>query len=204
MGFVTLLNAITILLVFVLWTGFTAYFLSKKKLRVYVLFFTVFYVYIVKVLDYTLFQFQSLVLLKFVMPQLMLKGQAAGKAINLIPLVTLTSNDIQTSLLNILLFMPFGFGLPFITNFRIKNVIVSGLLFSIGIECMQWITGYIGNISFRIADINDVMFNTLGTIIGYICFVGFVRVCQKIIQSRGISDNPILRYITTRPQMHSK
>ena len=44
------------------------------------------------------------------------------QAMNLIPLVTLTPQDLKTSLLNILLMIPFGFGLPFITNFRMKKI----------------------------------------------------------------------------------
>ncbi len=166
------------------------------------LFFTIFYVYIVKVLDYTLFQFQSLILLKYFMPGLMLKGQTVEKSINLIPLITLTPQDLETSLLNILLLMPFGFGLPFITNFRMKKIVVIGALFSIAIELLQLLTGYMAKITFRIADINDVIFNTMGVAIGYILFVGFMRIYRHISRNREIAANPILRYIDERPQMN--
>jgi len=176
-------------------------FLRLKKSLTYLIFFTVFYVYIVKVLDYTLFQFQSLVLLKLFMPDLILNGQTAGNSMNLIPLITLTPQDLKTSLLNILLLMPFGFGLPFITNFRMQKIVVMGALFSIVIEFLQLITGYMAKITFRIADINDVIFNTVGVAIGYILFVGFVRIYRHISHNWEISANPILRYIAERPQM---
>jgi hypothetical protein len=37
-----------------------------------------------------------------------LNGQTAGKSMNLIPLITLTPQDLKISLLNILLLIPFG------------------------------------------------------------------------------------------------
>ena len=175
--------------------------LKKKKSLVYLIFFTIFYVYIVKVLDYTLFQFQSLILLKYFMPDLILNGQTAEKSINLIPFIALTPQDVKTSLLNILLLIPFGFGLPFITNYRMKKIVLIGALFSIFIEFMQLITGYMAKITFRIADINDVIFNTVGVAIGYILFVGFVRIYRHLSPHWEISGNPILRYIAERPQI---
>ncbi|MCB0194463.1 MAG: VanZ family protein [Anaerolineae bacterium] len=175
--------------------------LKKKKSLAYLLFFTIFYVYIVKVLDYTLFQFQSLILLNYFMPDLILNGLTAGKSLNLIPLITLTPQDLKTSLLNILLLIPFGFGLPFITDFRMKKIVVMGALFSIGIELLQLITGFLAKITFRIADINDVIFNTVGVAIGYILFVGFMRIYRHVSDHWQIAANPILRYIAERPQI---
>jgi glycopeptide antibiotics resistance protein len=185
-----------------IWIGIVTFLrLKKKKSLAYLIFFTIFYVYIVKVLDYTLFQFQSLILLKQFMPDLILNGQAVGKDLNLIPIITLTPQDLKTSLLNILLMMPFGFGLPFITNYRMKKIVVIGALFSIVIELIQLITGFIAKITFRIADVNDVIFNTVGVAIGYMLFVGFVYAYRRISHNWEISSNPILRYIAERPQI---
>ena len=194
-------DLLIVLLFVLIWIGVVTFLWSKKKKSLaYLIFFTIFYVYIVKVLDYTLFQFQSLLLLKYFMPNLILNGQPAGKDLNLIPLITLTPQDLETSLLNILLLIPFGFGLPFITNFRMKKIVVIGLLFSIAIEFLQLITGFMAKITFRIADINDVIFNTLGVAIGYMLFVGFVRSYRHLSRDWKISANPILRYIAERPQ----
>ena len=186
----------------VIWIGFIVFFwMKKKKSLVYILFFTIFYIYLLKVLDYTLFQYQSLLLLKYFMPRIILHGIKAEKAMNLIPLITLTSQDIKTSLLNILLFIPFGFGLPFVVDFRMKKIIIIGMLFSIVIEFLQLITGLIAKITFRIADVNDVIFNTVGVAIGYVLFVGFVTVCRYAFRKWKISANPIFRYIAQRPQV---
>jgi glycopeptide antibiotics resistance protein len=193
-------DLLIVLLFGLIWIGIVT-FLRLKKSLAYLIFFTIFYVYIVKVLDYTLFQFQSLVLLKHFMPDLILNGQTVGEDMNLIPFITLTSQDLKTSLLNILLLVPFGFGLPFLTNYRMKKIVVIGALFSIGIELMQLITGFMAKMTFRIADINDVIFNTVGVAIGYLLFVGFVRIYRHLSPNWEISANPILRYIAERPQI---
>jgi glycopeptide antibiotics resistance protein len=153
------------------------------------------------VLDYTLIQYQSLLLARYFLPNLIVNGHSVGKEINLIPLITLAPQDLETSLLNILLLIPFGFGLPLITNFRMKKIVVIGALFSVVIELLQLITGLMAKITFRVADINDVIFNTVGVAIGYILFVGFVHIYHRISHNWKIVTNPILRYIAERPQI---
>ncbi len=196
------INAVTILIVGLIWLGISAFLLLKKKKNlVYLLFFTIFYIYLYKVLDYTLLQFQSLLLLQHFLPNLMLNGIEAGKSLNLIPLATLTLEDVKTSLLNILMMLPFGFGLPFVTNLRFKRVVIAGLLLSIVIEFLQLVTGFTANMTFRVADINDLIFNTIGVAVGYILFVAFVRIYRHTIRNWKMRANPILRYIADRPQV---
>jgi glycopeptide antibiotics resistance protein len=183
----------TILLFCSIWLGIVAFLrVRKKKSLVQLLLFTIFYIYLYKVLDYTLFQFQSLLLLKHFIPGLMLNGVTAGNTVNLIPLITLTSDDLRTSLLNILLMMPFGFGLPFLTNYSVKRILVMGALFTVAIELLQLLTGLTAKMTFRIADINDVVFNMVGVAIGYVLFVGFVRVYSRISPIRRLQRNTAL------------
>ena len=192
-----------LLFVFVLiWVGAVLFLRLKKHAGlVFLLFFTVFCVYLFKVLDYTLFQFQSLLLLRYFVPGLILQGQAAGESVNLIPLIALGMEDLKTSLLNILLMVPFGFGLPFVTDLRMKKVVLAGMVFSIAIELVQLVTGFMAGISFRIADINDVLFNTLGAAIGYVLFVGVVRAYRHVSHGRKSFANPVFRYVAERPQL---
>lgn len=191
----------TILVFGLVWIGAVLFLrLKRKKSLVYLLFFTIFSVYVFKVLGYTLFQFQSLLLLKYFIPGLMLQGQAAGESINLIPLIALTLEDLRTSLFNILLFVPFGFGLPFITDFGMRKVVIAGLSFSIAIELLQLVTGLLAKITFRIADVDDVLFNTAGVAIGYVLFVGFMRLYRHTFRNQKTLTNPIMRYIAERPQ----
>ena len=180
----TLLTTFIIVLFGLIWIGAVLYLgVKKKKSAQYLLLFTIFYVYFYKVLDYTLFEFQSLLLLKYFMPNLMLRGQEAGKAWNLIPLLTLTSKDLKTSLLNILLFVPFGFGLPFITRFRMKKIVLIGMVVSIAIELLQLVTGLMAHLTFRVADVNDVIFNTVGVAIGYVLFIAFAPMVRRVPHS---------------------
>jgi glycopeptide antibiotics resistance protein len=98
--------------------------------------------------------------------------------------------------------IPFGFGLPFITNFRFKRIVIAGLLLSIAIELLQFVTGFMANTTFRIADINDLVFNTVGVAFGYVLFVGFLRIYRQVFHRRKTLANPLLRYIAERPQMN--
>jgi glycopeptide antibiotics resistance protein len=56
-------------------------------------------------------------------------------------------------------------------------------------------------ITFRVADINDVIFNTVGVTIGYILFVGVMRLYRHISHNWELSANPLLQYIAERPQI---
>jgi glycopeptide antibiotics resistance protein len=199
-----MINAATILVAGLIWLGIVAALRLGKKGFAFLTFFTVFYVYLFKVLDYTLFQYQSLLILKHWMPNLRLNGQAAADSLNLVPLITLTPADVTTSFLNILMLVPFGFGLPFITDLRMKPVVLAGALFSIVIELMQLSTGILANATFRVADINDVIFNTTGVAIGYIMFAGFTRIYRHASRDWGIRTHPLSRHITERPQIAAR
>ncbi|HVU80141.1 MAG TPA: VanZ family protein [Candidatus Paceibacterota bacterium] len=152
-------------------------------------------------LDYTLFQFQSLIVLKYFLPGLMLNGQPDGKSVNLLPLVALGPADVTTSLLNILLFVPFGFGLPFVSRFGFGWTVAAGVLVSAAIETAQFATGYAAGITFRIADVNDVLFNTAGAAIGYLLFLAFARFYRRFARAWGMGADPISRHIIERPQL---
>lgn len=75
--------------------------LLRRKNGIFLFFFTLLFGYLYLVLDYTLFRFQSLLLLKLLLPNLMLNGVTADSSINLVPLVALSPADITTSLLNV-------------------------------------------------------------------------------------------------------
>ncbi|CQR56581.1 VanZ family protein [Paenibacillus riograndensis] len=70
---------------------------------------------------------------------------------------------------NIAIFIPMGLLLPIIIKRRSRNVILGGILFSAFIEIIQFIFG-LGS-----TDIDDLIFNTLGTITGYLLFTAMKR-----------------------------
>ena len=82
--------------------------------------------------------------------------------INLVPFAYMFS-DYRNSLLNVLLFVPLGFLLPVLWK-RFRSFLWTGLLgfsFSLSIELLQLLT-------LRATDINDLMTNTTGTILGWL------------------------------------
>lgn len=201
MEFIKLLDALVLLFCSLIWMASALWLRSRRhKSGTYLLFFTLFYIYIVKILDYTLFEFQSLLLIKLFVPNLMLRGETAVQSLNLIPLLTLTDKDVKTSFLNVLLMLPFGFGLPFITNFNMKRVVVVGALFSLFIELMQFLTGLLEHMTFRVADVNDVIFNVVGVMVGYVSFIWFMHLFRRLFPVGAKSANPIVQHITKRSQ----
>jgi glycopeptide antibiotics resistance protein len=82
--------------------------------------------------------------------------------------------DFVAYLENILLFIPFGCLLPFIwtdTN-NLKCVVLSGFFFSLLIEISQLFNN-------RRTDIDDLMLNTFGALLGYLLFKLFARVTKR-------------------------
>jgi glycopeptide antibiotics resistance protein len=73
--------------------------------------------------------------------------------------------------LNILLTVPFGFGLPFVFNVRGRDILLVGVLFSVGIEVAQLLADalYLALPTWSV-DINDVFLNSLGVVVGYAAF----------------------------------
>ncbi|MED9948162.1 MAG: VanZ family protein [Peptacetobacter hiranonis] len=84
-------------------------------------------------------------------------------------------NGVSTNVLNIIMFIPFGLLLPIIwSEFKsFKKTTKAGLLFSLFIEITQIF-------NFRATDIDDLMMNTLGTIIGFgIYYILFVKIFKN-------------------------
>lgn len=101
--------------------------------------------------------------------------------LNLIPMVDGFS---LSFILNIFLFMPFGFLCPMISvNYKkARNTLLLGLGLSLAIEVSQLFTLH------RASDIDDLLTNILGTVIGYLCFRLFVK--MKFIKSNyGMQGN---------------
>ena len=100
---------------------------------------------------------------------------------DLIPFANISTNYEQY-ILNIILFIPIGFLLPMLwRNFRKKRLtLMAGLLLSLFIEVVQLF-------GLRATDINDLLMNTAGTIIGYYVFVLMSRCFPKISTTSDIS-----------------
>ena len=89
-------------------------------------------------------------------------GIKIGWSYNFIPLYGMLT-DITNSCLNVLLFIPLGIFVPCLwPEYRsMMKTVGLGLMTSLGIEILQIFT-------FRATDINDVITNVAGTMIGYL------------------------------------
>lgn len=161
---------------------------KRKKAYLYLIFFSVFYIYICKVLDYTQF---PIIFDDYMRSEI---GQNVWRDANWLPFNPNTF-AIKTSLLNVLLTVPFGFGIPFIVKVNLKKIVLSGFLFSLLLEGMQLLTALAIGFTFRYIDVNDLIFNTMGAVLGYGLFKLFMTVFKKLINKFEVSMNPFLTYI---------
>lgn len=113
---------------------------------------------------------------------------------NIIPfhsiLQTLRTNPSEKSILiqimgNIILIMPITFYISLVNN-RIKNIgntIALVLFISILIELFQFIIGTIVGYYYRIIDIDDIILNTFGGILGYLFAMLIKRAVPKHVSN---------------------
>lgn len=95
-------------------------------------------------------------------------------------------------LLNIMLFVPLGFLCPLISKHyqRVKNIFLVGCGLSFTIEILQLFTLY------RATDIDDLITNTVGTLIGYFCFLFIDKlVLSKLDSGRNFDEPYYMKYL---------
>lgn len=155
-------DIVTVIIGIVIYAIWCVYIYRKKKpVKTYYIFTTVVFVYIMAVIKLTLF------------PIVMIGLPAnIAKNINLIPFKTGIG---RTEILNIIMTIPFGIGLPFVSKLRtLKKVTIAGALFSCMIEALQLFEAvFTHGFIFRVIDINDVICNTAGAVIGFLLLYAF-------------------------------
>jgi glycopeptide antibiotics resistance protein len=94
--------------------------------------------------------------------------------INAIPLLTA---DLRSFLSSVILMVPLGVFLPLLlpTSSSVKTIARQTFTLSLAIELTQFLTNVIlGN--WRIPDVNDILANTLGGVLGYLLFKQVSRI----------------------------
>ncbi|MDC0705842.1 VanZ family protein [Priestia sp. AB] len=120
-------------------------------------------------------------------------GQNVWRDMNLIPLKHGFS---MTSFYNILMTIPLGFGLPFIVKVSLKKVMYIGLVAGLLFEMGQLLTALYAGYTFRFVDVDDVIFNFLGTLIGYlILFKLFKAIVESFITKFSLKSNSMINHI---------
>lgn len=108
--------------------------------------------------------------------------------INLVPF---QSEGGLTYILNVIMFMPFGFLLPLIWKRYEKpvNTIIAGAVFSLLIEITQLFNR-------RKTDIDDLIMNVIGSIVGYLLYLIYKKMFKtKTISSDGIPKIEPMVYV---------
>ena len=101
---------------------------------------------------------------------------------NVIPFASASQKQFY---LNIILFIPLGMALTYFRkNIKWHHVISIGLLSSLLIELTQLLTSVL-YINVRSFDVDDILTNTLGALIGYI-IIKLYRLCIKKTDTMGI------------------
>jgi glycopeptide antibiotics resistance protein len=128
-----------------------------------------------------------------------MRQQASLLDINLAPFYfghfTTLSGALPGLILNILLTVPFGFGLNFIVYVKPKHFIWLAPTVGLGIEAIQLIISLLLRYPYRVVDINDFMMNTLGIVIGYIVFRLFSWLYIVVNRQFGIKHDGLSEYI---------
>ena len=96
---------------------------------------------------------------------------------------------------NILLTIPFGFGINFIARLRSKDFLWLAPLVGIVFEMTQLIISFAFRSPFRAVDINDVIFNAIGVWLGYGVFRIFGWLYLYIAQRFEIKNKYLFAYI---------
>ncbi|MBO3446045.1 VanZ family protein [Clostridium sp. CCUG 7971] len=118
-----------------------------------------------------------------------------GQLNNFIPLKTTYENlivDMKNNALmaslkqiigNIIMFIPVGFYAPILKkHIKLKEITIAGLIFSICIELTQFIINTIIGYNYRSVDIDDIILNVLGAIIGYLIFKVIYPMIKELIE----------------------
>ena len=168
--------------------GVLAILLRRKHSFPYLAFFSIFWVYVMVGLDKTLFPLQINGTFVDVMRQAPLFSQ-----VNLLPFYFskygLSAAGYYVILANILLTIPFGFGLNFIRRLRLKDILWLSFAVGFGIEFVQLLMTLILSYPYRVVDINDVWLNALGVLIGYGLFRIFTWLYLLAMPLRPDSEN---------------
>ena len=162
----------------------------RKKNMSYLFFSIVFWIYLLGVFSVVIFPFP----IRLANPNFTLN-------INLVPFYFGSCFDELPALCfriifaNILLTIPFGFWINFLARIKPKHIFWLAVGVGMTFETAQLVISLITRNSFRAVDINDLILNALGILIGYGLFKVFSVVYAYVIGRFGIQPRHIFAYI---------
>lgn len=113
---------------------------------------------------------------------------AASSIINAISYISIVPFEfgglMNTDILNVIMAIPFGILWPFLTKYSIKKVFIYSLSFGGVIEIIQLALNAFFGVNERVVDINDIICNFAGSVIGFIAFVTATRIFRFVCRNR--------------------
>ncbi|HHT87999.1 MAG TPA: hypothetical protein GX002_03185 [Clostridiales bacterium] len=165
------------------------YIKSKEKKSIeYWIFRISFYIYLMMLINVAFFpipiQKEVISVLK--------ETNSNAKAVNITPFHSIiqtvkTNPSIELKLLqligNIVLILPITFYIPLVYNRvnNLKKALILSIIIAILIEMMQFVIGRVIGYYYRIIDIDDIILNVFGGIVGYICMLPVKKIILKKI-----------------------
>lgn len=107
----------------------------------------------------------------------------------------LTQARLISGLNNILLTVPFGFGLNFISRIRLKDILKVSIILGLGVELTQLFISLLLRYPYRVVDINDSILNAMGVLLGYGLFRIFAWICIEVTRQFEINHKGLSLYI---------
>ena len=137
-----------------------------------------FAIYLLNVARYTIFP------LRIDMATLGPSANTFRYSVNLVPFRFGTDYELLGAQMvgNLILLVPFSFGLPFVSRLSLKNIVVLGALLALLLESLQ--LGVLIMVGGRTVDINDVILNSSGVLIGLALFLFTARTYSSIFVSK--------------------
>ena len=163
---------------------------KKNKNLSYIFLCVVFGVYLIGVISVVVFPFP-----------IGYSNPGFNPSVNLIPFNFGNCFDIfpeicfRTIFENILLTLPFGFGISFIVPIKPKHIAWLGIMVGLLFELTQFAISLVVRSPFRATDINDVIFNAIGVLLGYGIFLVFGDAYKRIIEKIKLQPKYIFAYV---------
>jgi glycopeptide antibiotics resistance protein len=165
--------------------------LSRRKKSIsYLFFFSFFWVYMLIVAGMTIFPIPLNIdvrtPLSGILSRINLKPLYFGGLFSLHTHVIL-----QQLIGNVLLTIPFGFGINFLTRIKARRFPWVALGTGLAIELSQLVVSLGIGAAYRGVDINDVLLNAVGVLIGYALFRAFGFLYLTFVQQPGKKQNSL-------------
>lgn len=121
------------------------------------------------------------------------------RSVNLIPLrfdfTELPNIVMMQIVLNVLVSVPFGFGILFVVFIQTRQIPVLAVVVGLGIEGIQLVIGLLLRYPYRIIDINDAILNALGVLLGYALFRVFAGLYLQATDRFRLQHHGLTAYV---------